>query len=91
VTTFISDIAKARLRNRLWRPAGYAQDRSLLATVIALAVLVVAVVDLLISGLAITAGHFAFGLVVFAVARVCAGLSLTPRSLSDDDTPEATP
>lgn len=89
MTTFIPRMTKGRFSHRLFRPVGYAPDRSLLATGIALAVLVVAVVDLLISGLATTAGHLCFGLVVFAVARVFAGLSLTPRSPSDDT--EATP
>ncbi|GAB2891673.1 hypothetical protein [Streptomyces mayteni] len=84
-------MTKIYVPHRLWRPAGYAPDRSLLATTIALTTTGLALLDLLLNGLATTALHAVFVLVVFTAARLIAGLSLTPRSPSPDDTPEATP
>ncbi|MBB0247395.1 hypothetical protein FNQ90_25555, partial [Streptomyces alkaliphilus] len=62
----------------------YVPDRpvmSLLATLIALAAAVLAVVDLFTNGLWLTALHTAVALSVFGAVRLCVGASLTNRPL----------
>lgn len=91
MTTFIPRMTKARFPNRMFRPAGYTPDHQRLATVIAAVATILALIDWALTNLSATIGHLAFAAAVFGAARVLVGLSLTPRSLPDDDDTEATP
>ncbi|WP_019061485.1 hypothetical protein [Streptomyces prunicolor] len=64
----------------------------LLATLIALAATVLALIDLFVNGLAETFTHLAVGLAVFGAVRMCVGLALDPYRppLPDDVTETST-
>lgn len=62
---------------------------SLLATVIALAAAVFALMDVFTNGLGAATVHLIFVLAVFAVVRISVGLALAPYHPSPPDDPES--
>lgn len=92
-TTSHPDVAKPPADDQL---AGeHAPTVAVWSTIIALAATVLALVDLIVHGLGTTAVHVLAGLTVFTSVRLCVGVSLNPRPLTEftgsDDAPETTP